>query len=174
MAIEQAVQGEEGLRPGRVELGQVDESRTSQRPRDVAVLPAALGAALAVPVELHRSDQRDVTHLPRQRDAVVGRAEEGRELLQVVILAGAHVASQSQVERDAVEILAANGLQSGQPIQHSQVDVVRIRLRDMGNPKVVVRKVRGDVDRLELDRLALAAGVLERDPFRHTHSSCRG
>ena len=114
--VEQAVESEQGLGACGVQLREVDEGRAAQRPGDVAVLPAALGPALAVTVELDRADERDVADLAGQRDAVVGESEQRGELLEVVVLAGAHVAAQREVQRSARRIGArgpARGRRAG-------------------------------------------------------------
>ena len=113
MPVEQPVEGEQRLGAGGVELRQVEQRRAPQRPGDVPVLPTALRAALPVPVQLHRPDQGDVAHLAGQRDPVVGEAEQGGELLQVVVLAGPHVAAQRHVQRAVVEVLATDLFQLG-------------------------------------------------------------
>jgi hypothetical protein len=49
--VEQAVEGEQGLGAGGVQLGEVEQGRAAEGAGDVPVLPAALGPALAVAVE---------------------------------------------------------------------------------------------------------------------------
>src|SRR5690606_21530441 len=84
VAVEQAVQGEESLGACGVQLREVEQGRSPQGAGDLAVLPPRLGAAHAVALELGGSDQGDVAYLSGQRDAVVGKSQEGSELFDVV------------------------------------------------------------------------------------------
>ena len=73
----------------------------------------------------------------------MGEAEQGGELLQVVVLAGPHVAAQRHMQRAVVEVLAADLFQLGEPVQHPQVDVERVGVGDVLHPGVVVGYVGG-------------------------------
>ncbi len=171
VAIEQPVQGEQGLRPGGVQFRHVDQGRAPQRPGDVAVLPAALGAALAVAVELDRPDQGDVAHLAGQGDPVVGEAEQSGELLQVVVLAGPHVTPQRHVEGGVGDLLPPDLLEAGQLVEHAEVDVVRIGLGDLPGALLAVGQARRQRGPGQADRGALPGGVDEGDLLSHGASS---
>ena len=92
------MQSEQRLGAGRVQLRQVEQGRPAQGPGDLAVLPARLGASLAVPLELGGSDQGHIAHLAREGNAVVGETHEGGELFDVVVLTGPHMTPDGQVQ----------------------------------------------------------------------------
>ncbi len=71
------------------------------------------------------------------------------------------------MERGVGEVVTADDLELGQPVQHPEIDVVRVRLRDVGVSRLEVGQIgrkRGDLER---DRLALAGGVFECDCLSH-------
>ena len=163
--VQQAVQGEQRLGAGGVQFGQVHQGGPAQRPRDVTVLPTTLGASEAVPVELDRADQGDVPHLSRQRYPVVGQAQPGGELLDVVVLAGSHVAAHREVERDrALRLLPPDLLHLREPVEHADVDIVRVRLRNLVDALLVVADPPpGYDDRLQSDGPTFSGRVGEGD-----------
>ena len=169
VSIQQSVEGEEGFGPGGIQLGEVEQGRPAQRPGDVAVLPPALGSALAIAVKTGRSDQGHVAHLPGERDPVVGQAEPGRELLDVMVLAGAHVAPHRQMKRrEPFRVGAPNRLDLGKAVEHPEIDVVRIGLGDLADSLWVVGHALVDLELLERDRWSRSAwGLRKSTCLRH-------
>ncbi len=133
VAIQETVEGEQRFGAGGVQFGEVDERRPAERPGDVTVFPAGLGASLAVAMQLGRPDQGDVANLAGEGNPVVGESEQSSELLDVVVLAGAHVAPDGDVQRyERVGGLATDLLDLGELVEHAEIHVVRVGLGDLG------------------------------------------
>ncbi len=151
---------EQCLGPGGVQLRQVEQGRTAQGAGDLAILPAGLGAAFAVSLQLGGPDQGHVPHLAGEGDAVIGKTHQGGELLDVVVLSRPHVAAHGQMQRyEALQVLPPHRLHLGEAIQHAQVHVVGVGLGDLAGPLGIL----GGGEALQFDRLALSRGVGEGD-----------
>ena len=166
VAIEKSVEGEQRLGAGGVQLGEVEQRRAPQCPGDVAILPPALGAALAVAVEPGRPDEGHVADLAGERDPEVGEPEPGGELLDVVVLAGAHVASDREMEREkARRVGAPHCLDLGEAVQHPEIDVVGVGGGDLADALIVVGHVVGNCEPFEDDGFSRPYGILECHRF---------
>src|SRR5688572_14802883 len=92
-----------------------------------------------------RPDEGDVAHLSCERDPVIGQPELRRELLDVVVLPGAHVAPDREMKRrETFRFGPAYRLDLGKAIEHAEIDVVRIGGGDLAEPLIMVGDVRGN------------------------------
>jgi hypothetical protein len=161
------VEGKQRLGSCGVELRQIHQCRTPQRPCDVSILPAGFGASLPVAVKLDGTDERDVAHLACEWNPVVGEIQPGGELLQIMVLAGAHVTAQRDMERSVGDPGSADLLDRGESVEHPQIDIMRIGLRDLVVALLVIGERGRNLEYFEFDRLPLPGRIGEGDFFRH-------
>ncbi len=88
-----------------------------------------------------------------------------------MVFACAHVALDRDMERDeAVDTVAARFLELGEPVQHSQIHIVRVGLGNLPETQVGVTHRPRYTELLQLDGSALARRVLEFHCFRQLQS----
>jgi hypothetical protein len=90
-----------------------------------------------------------------------------------MVFAGAHVTSDGHVKRDQALGVATSGLfHLGEAIEHPEIDIVRVWLGDLAGAQLGVSEVRRDLERLQLDGLALAGGIFEYGCVRQLITPC--
>jgi hypothetical protein len=88
-------------------------------------------------------------------------------LLEVVVLAGAHVTSQREVERSVGEVAPAHHLELGQSVQHPEIHVVGIEVGDVLLALPAIGQFGRDFGDFEIDGLADPIGVFKGNDVRH-------
>ncbi|MCA1735296.1 MAG: hypothetical protein LC739_04050 [Actinobacteria bacterium] len=92
----------------------------------------------------------------------------GGELLDVVVLAGAHMTAHRKMERrETFRVRAAHRLHLGKAVEHPEIDVMGVGLRDLANPLVEVDDLLLHVKLLQGHRRPQTARMLEAHFFRH-------
>src|SRR5690606_11231245 len=120
-----------------------------------------------VSIETGRPDQGDIADLAGEWNAEVGESHGGSELLDVVILSGTHVPADGDVEwYQPGSTGSSGGFELGEAIEHPQIDIVGIGLRDLSCPEFGLIMIRVHLELLQFDRRSLTPGVFEYDFLR--------
>jgi hypothetical protein len=92
----------------------------------------------------------------------------GCELFDVVVFAGSHVAPDGQMERgESFGLGPADGFDLSKPIEHPQIDIVRIGLGDLPHPLVMILEIARNLEAVECDWRTNAGGIGDRDLVSH-------